>query len=153
MATKIQIICTRPGMRRMGVEHPTTKTYNPGEWTEEQLIAFRADPAFVVQEIDENAVVTRGLEFDRAVADEVSKQVSEKYMSMQLSFNTAVSDAAAEKIKQAVDEVNAATTSQIEAAVNIAIGEVNMQLASKINALETENATLKAAAAKAPAKK
>lgn len=133
MAKKTQIICTRPGMRRMGVEHPASDTYDEGHWSAEQLDAFRADPAFVVQEIDENAVVTRGPEFDQAVAEEVSKQVADKYMAMQLSFSTAVKDAAAENVSMAEDATAVAN--------------------AKVAALEAEITELKAAAAKAPAKK
>ena len=130
MAKKIQIICTRPGMRRMGVEHSATQTYDEGHWSAEQLEAFRADSSFIVQEIDENAVVTRGPEFDQAVADEVSRQVSEKYMALQLSFNTAVNDAAAEKVKLAVDAKQA---------------EVDLALKAGMTVLETENGELKSA--------
>jgi len=128
MAKKTQIICTRPGMRRMGVEHPASATYDDGHWSAKQLDAFRADPAFVVQEIDENAVVTRGPEFDQAVADEVSKQLLDKGKAMQAAFDSAVKDAAAEKVSPAEDATAAAN--------------------ARVAALETEITELKAAAAK-----
>lgn len=107
MAKKIQIICTRPGMRRMGVEHPATKVYDIGHWTDEQLQAFREDAAFVVQEIDDDAVVTRGPEFDRAVATAVEERMLAKAGEMQAAFAAAVQDAVDERTKELAAKVAA----------------------------------------------
>ncbi len=44
----IEIICSSPGMRRNGVTHPARKTYPADHWSEAQLAAFDADPAFTI---------------------------------------------------------------------------------------------------------
>lgn len=46
----IQIVCTVPGLRRNGTTHASVATYPEGEWTKQQLDAFKADPAFIVTE-------------------------------------------------------------------------------------------------------
>ncbi len=107
MGTKIQIICTRPGMRRHGVEHPAKATYELDRWTEEQLDAFRADPSFHVNEIDDSGVVTRGDDFDKAVADAVDSRVKAIGDQMSAKFNEAVAAAAAEKAEAAEAKVKA----------------------------------------------
>ncbi len=103
MAQKIQIICTMPGMRRLGIEHPASETYDEGHWSADQLQAFRNDPSFVVQEIDESAIVIKGDAFDKAVAAQVEAQLKAKVDEMQKSFDAAVKDAAAEKVSAAQD--------------------------------------------------
>ena len=96
MAAKIQIICTTPGMRRNGVEHPQTATYEIGRWTDDELKAFRADANFIVQEIDDEAVVTKSAEFDQAVRAEVEK-VDARYRA---AFEDAVKSAVEAKLKE-----------------------------------------------------
>lgn len=107
MAKKIQIICTKPGMRRRGVEHPLNATYDPDKWTAEDLDAFRADPAFVVQEIDDAAVVTKGDEFEKAVTAKVEERMTAISDQLQGSFAKAVEDAAAERVAALEDEIAA----------------------------------------------
>lgn len=105
MATKIQIICTKPGMRRRGVEHPLNATYDPDKWTAEDLDAFRADPAFIVQEIDDAAVVTKGDEFEKAVTAKVEERMKVITGQLQGSYQKAVDDAVAERTKLLSDQV------------------------------------------------
>ena len=119
MPKKIQIVCTNPGMRRNGIEHQKLATYALDRWTEGQLDAFRADPAFVVQEIDGDAV-SKAADFDLAVATEVAKQVEAKSTALQASFDDALKAALAEKV-----------------------AEAEKPLRDRIAALEAENADLK----------
>ena len=46
------IICTTPGMRRAGVEHKLVAVHDEDRFSTAQLTALRADPAFVVIEVD-----------------------------------------------------------------------------------------------------
>lgn len=46
------IICTKPGMRRAGVEHPARKDWEDGAFTDEQWEQIKVDPAFVVTEAE-----------------------------------------------------------------------------------------------------
>ncbi|KQY45348.1 hypothetical protein ASD46_09525 [Rhizobium sp. Root491] len=93
--SKIQIICSKPGIRRNGIEHPAQAVYDAGHWTEEQLAAFRADPAFIVQEAAGSA----------ASSDDISAAVSARVeierRKLQESFNQAVADAVADKLADA----------------------------------------------------
>ena len=107
MGTKIQIICARPGMLRHGVAHPANATYDIGRWTEEQLAVFRADPSFHVNEIDDAGVVTRGDEFDKAVAEAVDSRVKAIGDQMTANFKDAVTAAALEKVEAAEAKVKA----------------------------------------------
>ncbi len=90
--SKIQIICSKPGIRRNGIEHPAQAVYDAGHWTEEQLAAFRADPAFIVQEAAGSAVSS-----DDILAA-VNARVEIERRKLQDSFNQAVADAVAEKL-------------------------------------------------------
>lgn len=105
MGTKIQIICARPGMRRHGVEHPATATYDLDRWTEEQLASLREDPSFHVNEIDESGVVTKGDEFEAAVAAEVNRRLQDEAAKLQAEFAKAVDAAATEKVVAAEKQV------------------------------------------------
>ena len=116
---KIQIVCTNPGMRRLGVVHPAVKTYDDGEWTAEQLDVLRADPAFVVSEVAKNGAVTRGPEFDAAVFDEVKKQLAGKADEMAKAFDTAVRNAAADKVTAAE-----AKTAELQKALDAANAQI-----------------------------
>jgi hypothetical protein len=136
MAKKIQIICTKPGMRRRGFEHPQTATYDLDRWSAEDLEAFRADPAFVVQEIDDAAVVTKGDEFEKAVAAEAKERVKAISDQLQGSFAKAVEDAVAEKT----------------AAAEKHIAELEAQLTDAHAAAEKLKASLEAELAEAKAK-
>lgn len=46
------IICSRPGHRRAGIEHPAHRTYGPGELTNGQLDVLQSDPLISVIEGD-----------------------------------------------------------------------------------------------------
>ena len=105
MGKKIQIICTNPGMRRHGIAHPASATYEPDRWSDDDLAAFRADPSFHVNEIDEGGVVTKGDEFDKAVAAEVEKRMAAEAEKLRDTFASAVAAAAAEKVDAAEKRV------------------------------------------------
>jgi hypothetical protein len=91
-------------MRRAGMTHEAKKVYEAGELTNDQLETLKSDPAFVVQEIDDSAVVVRDDDFDKAIADKVNEELSARAKVMQASFDKAVADAAAEKVKAAEDK-------------------------------------------------
>ncbi|OVE88000.1 hypothetical protein B7W89_18945 [Agrobacterium tumefaciens] len=92
--SKIQIICSKPGIRRNGVEHPAQALYEPGRWTDTELDAFRADPAFIVQEVSGKAVEVSSADIETAVA----ARVEIERQKLQDSFNRTVADAVAEKL-------------------------------------------------------
>lgn len=123
--SKIQIICSIPGLRRNGTEHPAQAVYDAGHWSEKQLDAFRADPAFIVQEVHGKAAEVSSADIEQAV----NARVEIERQKLQDSFNQAVADAVAEKL------------ADTKAAHDNAIDE----LGKKLLAAETEIATLKAA--------
>lgn len=129
--SKIQIICSKPGIRRNGVEHPAQAVYDAGHWTEEQLSAFRSDPAFIVQEAAGSAVSS-----DDILAA-VDARVEIERQKLQDTFNQAVADAVAEKIGNAVTEKLADAKAEHDNAMDA--------LGKKLKAAEDEVATLKAA--------
>ena len=98
--SKIQIICSKPGLRRNGKEHPASAIYDAGHWTEAQLDAFRADQLFVVQTVGAGGVELSGTDFDAAVA----AKVEEAKTALQDTFNTTVANAVAEKLAMAKAE-------------------------------------------------
>lgn len=116
MSTKIQIICTKPGMRRNGIEHPQSASYEPGHWSDADLAAFRADPSFIVQEIEGDGSVSRGPEFDAAVEAEVKKVLEAKAVELQATFSKAVADAADEKAGAEIKALKAEATAAKKAA-------------------------------------
>ena len=103
MSKTIQIICTTPGMRRNGVKHPASAFYKEGHWTNEQLAAFRADPAFTVREVGEGENVQTADDFQLRVNDAVQVLVEQKIAELQTAFDQAV----AEKAKEKIDELQA----------------------------------------------
>lgn len=103
MSKKIQIICTTPGMRRNGVKHPASAFYNEGDWTDEQLAAFRADPAFTVREVGEGENVQTDDDFQQLVQAAVESRLQVKIDELQTAFDQAV----AEKAKEKIDELQA----------------------------------------------
>lgn len=122
--SKIQIICSKPGIRRNGTEHPAQAVYDAGHWTEEQLAAFRADPAFIVQEAagsavssdDINATVTALVEIERqklqlSFNNAVTTAVNEKLADIEVAHDNAI-DALGKKLKAAEDEVAALKAAQ-----------------------------------------
>ncbi len=97
--TKIQIICTSPGMRRNGIAHPASAFYDEDKWTPKQMKAFDADPAFTVREIDETAEsVFTDTDFQLAVETEVQKRVMEQVSSLRASFKINVDEVVEEKM-------------------------------------------------------
>ena len=95
---KIQIICSSPGMWRNGVQHAASEFYPADHWTEEQLERFRADPAFTVREVDENAENTMtDADFLLRVNAEVARQVRAKADELQAKFDQAVKSAVQDK--------------------------------------------------------
>lgn len=115
MSKKIQIICTKPGMRRNGIEHPQSAIYEPGRWTESELTAFRSDPSFIIQEIEGDGSLTRGPEFDLAVEEAVTKLLDERVAQMQASFAQAVQDAAAEKVREKAEQLQSEHKAELAA--------------------------------------
>lgn len=98
---KIQIICSSPGIRRNGIVHPASATYDEGHWTQKQLEAFRADPAFIVQDVVEGAVKLSGKDVDATIAAKVKEQVEKISQGLQAAFETTVSEKVAEKLAEA----------------------------------------------------
>lgn len=90
--SKIQIICSIPGLRRNGAVHPAQAVYDAGHWSEKQLEVFRADPAFIVLDAAGSAAVSAEINATVTALVEIERQ------KLQDSFNQAVADAVAEKL-------------------------------------------------------
>ncbi len=139
--SKIQIICSSPGMRRHGIVHPSSAIYEAGRWTEDQIEAFKADPAFTVLKVAEAGVQVEGADIEAAVAARVKIAVDD----LQARFDKAVEDKVAEKLDEATDK-----------AVKEYQGKL-LDLQAELGAANKEitklSAELKASAAKAGAKK
>lgn len=99
--SKIQIICSSPGIRRNGIEHPASAIYDADRWSDKQLKAFRDDPAFIVQEVAEGGVKLSGKDSDAAVAAKVKEQVEKIAQGLQDTFETKVNEKVAEKLADA----------------------------------------------------
>ncbi|WP_425646080.1 hypothetical protein [Agrobacterium leguminum] len=125
--SKIQIICSKPGIRRNGIEHPAQAVYDADRWTTKELDAFRADPAFIVQEVAGKAVEVSSA----AVEQAVNARVEIERKKLEDSFNRTVADAVAEKL--------ADTKAEHDNAIDA--------LGKKLQAAEAEIATLKFAQA------
>lgn len=130
--TKIQIICSKPGIRRHGIAHPASETYDEGHWTPDQLQAFRDDPAFMVQEAVNGGVSLSGPEFDAAV----NTKVDEAKIELQKAFIKTLNETVAEKLAEAKSKHDNAMD---------AVGKKLSVAEAKVRELET--------AAKADAKK
>lgn len=98
---KIQIICSSPGIRRNGIEHPASAIYDADRWSDQQLQAFRDDPAFIVQEVAEGGVQLSGTDVDASIAAKVKEQVEKISQGLQAAFDTTVSEKVAEKLAEA----------------------------------------------------
>lgn len=44
----IHVFCARPGLRRVGLEHPAYHAYGRGELTDEQIQEMAADPLLIL---------------------------------------------------------------------------------------------------------
>lgn len=119
---KIQIICSSPGMRRMGKVHPATAIYPADAWTDKQLDAFRADPAFTIREVSETENVRTDDDFEIRVANEVEARLQEKADELQRAFDQAVTEKAQERVDELEAKVTDLTT-KLEAAAKAAEGE------------------------------
>lgn len=97
--SKVQIICSAPGMRRNGIAHPASAFYPSDRWSEEQLAAFRADPAFVVREVSGDEPVTTEADFEGRVRAEVERLLADRAAELQRDFDAAVAAAAQERIE------------------------------------------------------
>lgn len=98
--SKIQIICSSPGMRRHGLVHPASAIYDAGRWTEAEIEAFKADPAFTVLKVGNGGVQLETGDIEAAVAARVKIAAEE----LQASFSKAVDDKVAEKLDEAKAE-------------------------------------------------
>lgn len=123
MSKKIQIICTTPGMRRNGVKHPASAFYDEGFWTEGQLAAFRADPAFTVREADKGENVKTDDDFEQLVRAAVESRLQVKIDELQTAFDQAVAEKAKEKIEELQaehDKAVADLNAKLDAATKVA---------------------------------
>lgn len=137
--SKVQIICSSPGLRRNGAEHPASAFYDEGHWTKTQLEAFDGDPAFTVRLVDDEAEnVKTDVDFRLAVDAEVSRKLGSKMLDLHASFSKAVEDAVVEK------------TATIKADADNAVDAIGKQLSAaneKITSLEADLAAAKKPAA------
>ncbi|MFN3362728.1 MAG: hypothetical protein ACK40W_02090 [Allorhizobium sp.] len=131
MSKKIQIICTMPGMRRNGVKHPPSAFYDAGHWTDEQLAAFRADPAFTVREVEEGENVQTEDDFQLRVNTAVQELLAQKVDELQKAFDEAV----AEKVKDKLEE--------LQAAHEKVVSDLNAKLDAATKAAGEQKATAK----------
>jgi hypothetical protein len=58
---KILIICSSPGIRRAGKQHPAREIYDRKDWTDEQLQQISKDPAFTVLPVDGDGVLSEDM--------------------------------------------------------------------------------------------
>lgn len=85
----IQIVCTVPGLRRNGVSHARVANYSVGDWTKEQLDAFKADPAFIVTEHDgdlstaQNSAIEQALQAQAAASNAAMAEAEAKLLESQ----------------------------------------------------------------------
>ncbi|WP_417436586.1 hypothetical protein [Hoeflea sp.] len=119
---KIQIICSSPGIRRNGIAHPASAFYDEDRWSDEQLAAFEADPAFTIRPVDDAMEnVKTDTDFELAVAAEVDKRVKAKAAELQASFEQAVKEAVEDKtatIKAEADKAVEDLGKQLQAATD-----------------------------------
>jgi hypothetical protein len=102
--SQIQIICTSPGMRRQGIVHTASAIYEEGHWTEAQLQAFKDDPSFIVQPVGQGGVQLSGDDFEAAVAARVTEQLTKVQDALQVTFETAVTEKAKERVERLQSE-------------------------------------------------
>lgn len=130
--SKIQIICSKPGIRRNGIENPASAIYEKDRWTDKELDAFRADPAFMVLDANSASTAFSGPEFDAAV----NAKVETAKVELEKAFNKTLSETLTEKLAEA--------TAKHDNAMD-ALGKKLSTAEAKVKELE--------AAAKADAKK
>jgi len=131
--SKIQIICSSPGIRRNGIEHPASAVYDANHWNEKQLQAFCDDPAFIVQEVGKGGVELSGKDIDTAIAAQVNEQVAKIAEGLKASFQTTVTETVAEELADARGEYEQQIT-DLKAELSTA--------QTKVTELEKENADL-----------
>jgi bisphosphoglycerate-dependent phosphoglycerate mutase len=145
---KVQIICSSPGMWRNGIQHSASEFYPADRWTEEQIARFKADPAFTVREVDENAENTlTETDFNLRVDAEVKRQTTAKIAELQSQFAASVSEAVKEKTASlkaehdnAIDALGKELQAMTDKAAQVAL-DSGLQLQdanTKIAGLETQ---------------
>lgn len=102
--SKIQIICTRPGMLRAGIAHPASAFYPAERWSEEDLKKIKADPAFVVREVEDTESTTTDADFELRVAAEVERRILLEASGLQAKFDDAVAKAVEVKVAEVKDD-------------------------------------------------
>lgn len=140
--SKIQIICTSPGMRRLGIAHPASEIYPAGRWSEVELKAFRADPAFTVRKVDEAESTASADDFEIRVANEVDRRVATKVEELQRRFDQAVTDLVEEKVSD-LKEAQAKHIEELEKNVTLAQAKMEelvkqLEAAAQAEAEKTE---------------
>lgn len=94
---KFQIICSKPGKRRNGKEHPASAFYQDGELTAGDIAAFEADPDFVIRQVGDDENVTTLDDFRIAVDQEVKRLLDIEKDKLQVAFDQALKEAVANK--------------------------------------------------------
>lgn len=127
MSSKIQIICTKPGMRRNGIEHPASAIYAANHWSEDELKAFAADPSFIVQPVSSGGVQVESEDIEAAVVARVEVAKA----ALQVDFDAAKEKLQADfarTVKEAVDDkldaAKAEATKDVQAKLTTAEGKV-----------------------------
>ena len=131
--SKIQIICSSPGIRRNGIEHPASAIYDADRWNDKQLQAFKDDPAFIVQDVAEGGIQLSGKDIDANIAAQVNEQVANIAEGLKTSFQNTVTEKVAEELADARDEYEQQ------------IADLKAELSTaqtKVTELEKENADL-----------
>ena len=131
--SKIQIICSSPGIRRNGIEHPASAIYDADRWNDTQLQAFKDDPAFIVQDVAEGGVKLSGTDIDATIAAQVNDHVEKIAEGLKASFQITVAEKVAEELADAKTDYE------------LQINELKAELLTaqtKVTELETENAGL-----------
>jgi len=142
MSSKIQIICTKPGMRRNGIEHPASAIYAANHWSEDELKAFVADPSFMVQPVASDGVQVESEDIEAAVVARVEVAKA----ALQADFDAAKEKLQADfarTVKEAVDEkLDAAKAEAVKEHqgkildLQQQLGAANLKITEQVAALE-----------------
>lgn len=139
---KLQIICSSPGIRRNGIAHPASAFYDETRWSETELKAFEADPAFTVRTVDDAMEnVKTDTDFKLLVDAEVTRQMTAKAAELQANFDQVV--------KEAVEEKTAAIKTEADKAVE----EIGKELKAATDKLAVQATAAASADKKATAAK
>ena len=155
--SKIQIICSSPGIRRNGIEHPASAVYDADRWSDAQLNAFRDDPAFIVQDVAEGGVQLSGKDIDANIAAQVNEQVAKIAEGLTASFQSTVTEKVTEELADARGEYEQQIT-DLKAELSTAQTKVTdlekekADLSKSLTASQAKVAELETAAKAAPKK-